>query len=319
MKDDRIAALDTDWSEFTEAERTAFAFARQLTRTPHQVADTDIGRLKKHYTDLQILEMIQSIAANNAINRWKDTMGFPQEREASRFLGRGDKASPRAPTPGQVLPVKSFLTPTSEKYQTTTTALGPLTSIKRPALESRADTEKALDECRRRTPRLPLVEEAKARALLPTDYPSGPLPQWLRLAANFPKAGLPRALSTLAADDKGDLKRLLKAQVAWIAARHDRAWYALGHAKKQLRNLGLSDDAIYALDGPWDSYALGERAAFSLTHKVTAMPERITDADVAEVRKHMSDRDATQLIHYLTTVKAYFHRVSEASGLALED
>ena len=43
-----------------------------------------------------------------------------------------------------------------------------------------------LEAARKRTPRLPLVDEAKARALLPEDWPKGTLPQWVRLLANFP-------------------------------------------------------------------------------------------------------------------------------------
>src|SRR2546425_7577522 len=94
LSDDEIAALDGDWAEFSEAERVAFAFARKLTQEPHQIVDADLDRLRKHYKDLQIVEMIVSIAGNNAINRWKDAMGFPQEREASRFLSQAEKALP---------------------------------------------------------------------------------------------------------------------------------------------------------------------------------------------------------------------------------
>lgn len=253
------------------------------------------------------------MAGNNAINRWKDTMGFPQEREGSRFQ-RGDKPV----TTDRALPLKSFLTPTAEKYRGAVSRLAPgrSTASRRPPLEPRADVEAALEACRTRKPRLPLVGEEKARALL-ADALAGPLPNWVRLLANFPRAGLARVASTRAAEDKGDLKPLLKAQVSWIAARQDRAWYALGHARQRLKALGLSDDEIYALDGPWDSRPAGERAAFHLARKVTATPDLVVDADVAELRKHHSDREVTQLVHYLT-VKAFFHRVTEASGLPLE-
>lgn len=280
--------------------------------------------MRKHYKDLQILEMVLSIAGNNAINRWKETMGFPQEREGSRFGARSEKPLPT----DRPLPLKSFLTPTAEKYQGAVSQLAPVrpagadgtatrvAAARRPPLESRAEVEAALEACPTRKLRLPLVEEGKARALL-ADAPAGPLPNWVRLLANFPKAGLARIASTRAAEEKGDLKPLLKAQVSWIAARQDRAWYALGHAKQRLKALGLTDDDIYALDGPWDSRPAAERAAFSLARKVTATPDLLVDADVAELRKHYSDREVTQLVHYLT-VKAYFNRVTEASGLPLE-
>ena len=39
MKEEEIAALDGDWSEFTPAQRAAFAFARKLTYEPHHLTD----------------------------------------------------------------------------------------------------------------------------------------------------------------------------------------------------------------------------------------------------------------------------------------
>ena len=47
MKEDEIAALDGDWSEFTPAERAAFAFARKFTYEPHRLTDADIDGLRK--------------------------------------------------------------------------------------------------------------------------------------------------------------------------------------------------------------------------------------------------------------------------------
>src|SRR5438128_9254903 len=48
VKEEEIAALDGDWSEFTPAQRAAFAFARKLTFEPHHLADADIDQLRKH-------------------------------------------------------------------------------------------------------------------------------------------------------------------------------------------------------------------------------------------------------------------------------
>src|SRR5215831_8359670 len=105
MKEDEIAALDGDWSEFTPAQRAAFALARKLSYEPHRITDADIDLLRKHYSDLQILEMVLSIAGNNAINRWKEGIGIPQEKEATRFLRQADKPAPM----DRPLPIKSFL------------------------------------------------------------------------------------------------------------------------------------------------------------------------------------------------------------------
>ena len=80
LSEDRIAALDMEWEAFTPAEQAAYAWARKLTWSPNAITDADIEALRKHYTDLQILEMTLSIAGNNSINRWKEGTGVAQSQ-----------------------------------------------------------------------------------------------------------------------------------------------------------------------------------------------------------------------------------------------
>ncbi len=213
MKEDEIAALDGDWAEFTPSERAAYGYARKVSYEPHRITSADIDQLRKHYTDLQILEMTLSIAGNNSINRWKEGAGIPQSRESTNFLKQGAKPVPK----DRPLPIKTYLTPTSEQYKNKVTKVAPvqteessgllsrLTVCRRPALETREEVEQALAAARKRSPRLPLVDGAKARTLLPEDWPQGPLPQWVRLLANFPRDGKSQITSIRAADKKGDL------------------------------------------------------------------------------------------------------------------
>jgi alkylhydroperoxidase family enzyme len=325
MTEDEIAALDSDWAAFTPAERAAFAFCRKFTYEPHRLHDADIDQLRKHYKDLQILEMILSMAGNNALNRWKEGVGVPQSQSGGGF-GRRTANTPPADRPATP---HSYLTPTSERFQNKITTVAPLqldeqtglptrqTVCTRPALESRAAVEAALEACRKRTPRLPLVEESKARALLPEGWPQGPLPQWVRLLANLPGQGKGRIASQRVAEDKGDLQPLLKAQLSWIIARQDRAWYALGEAQRRLQALGQSDEQVYKLDGSWDDFPPAERALFTVARQLAASPIVLTDAEVAEALKRTSPRDVVQLINYATN-RASFNRITEAAGLQLE-
>ena len=177
--------------------------------------------------------------------------------------------------------------------------------------------EKALEACRKRTPRLPLVAEAKARTILPADWPQGPLPQWVRLLANFPRSGKARILALHNDEVKGDLTPLLKAQVSWIIARQDRAWYALAEARTRLRNLGQSDEQIFRLDGTWEGYAPAEQSLFAVARKLAASPVVLTDADVAEAVKRAGNRDVVQLVNYVGD-RAMFDRLTEAAGLTAE-
>jgi alkylhydroperoxidase family enzyme len=263
-----------------------------------------VAAVKKHYKDLQVLEIVLTVAGNNAMTRWTDALGIPQEGH------------------------RKFLTETSEKNRDKVSKIAPLAVVNgkptpklapqsRPALPTKAQAEEQLAAARKRTPRLPLVADAEARKLLPDDWPKGALPQWVRLLANFPKAGVGRARMILAGEDKGVLDKKLRAQVHWIAARHDRAWYALGHAKARLKALGVKEDDVWALDAPDRRFSEAQKAAFAFAKKLTVTPARITDDDVAGLRKHYKDREVAELI-YQVTAAALFNRLTEAAGLRLE-
>ncbi len=329
MSEEAIAALDCDWAIYTPAEQAAYALARKLTYEPHRIVDADIDGLRKHYKDLQILEMIMSVSANNSTNRWKEGVGSPQSQDGRGFGKKSRDAADKGPKdPPPVL--KSFLNPpTPEKYKNAISQVAPVqidaktgvpsraTVYTRVGLESRAEAEKALEACRHRKPRLPLVDDAQARAIVPKDWPDGPLPQWVRLLANFAADGKSRIASFRSAEVKGDLKPLLKAQVSWIIARQDRAWYALGKAQQRLRALGLFDDQIYGLDGTWKEYSAGERTLFTVARNLAASPLVLTDDDVAQALKLTGPRNVVQVISYTTNCAA-FNRITEAAGLQLE-
>jgi hypothetical protein len=268
--------------------------------------------------------MILSTAGNNAINRWKEGTGSPQSESGGGF-GRRTGEDPQRGAPSK----HTYLTPTSDAYKSRVTKVAPIetaakpgehtapTVCKRPALESRDEEEAALAAARKRSARLPLVDEARAREVLGSDAPVGPLPEWVRLLANFPVSGKARVLSQRAAEEKGDLTPLLKAQVAWIIARQDRAWYAAGRAKQRLKDLSQSDDQVHALDGDWSRFSPADRALFTVAKKLAASPIVLTDADVAEALRLTGPREVVQTI-MLTTTYASFDRITEAAGLRLE-
>ena len=324
MKEDQIAALDGDWSEFTPAERAAFAFGRKFTFEPHKLTAEDIDALRKYYKDLQILEMVLSMAGNNAINRWKEGAGVPQNASGGGLgRGKGEGAVKESATR------HTYVTPTSEAYKTRVTKVAPLapdaaagsvckTVSLRPPLESRAEVEKMLAAARTRMPRLPLVDEAKARELLPADWPAGPLPQWVRFLANFPGSGKGRILSQWSAEEgKWDLPPLLRAQVAWIVARQDRAWYAAG------RTQGVVD--VARPDGGPDlptrrrlgGVRAGRAGAIHGRPQVGGLADRPDGRRRGRGVKLAGPKEVVQAISYTTTC-ASFDRITESAGLQLE-
>jgi alkylhydroperoxidase family enzyme len=301
-----IAALDGDWSEFSPAERAAFAFTLKLTYEPNRISDADLGRLRAHYTDLQILEIIVAVGGFNAMNRWTGSLAIPQEGH------------------------RDYLTPTPEKYKALRSRVAPLPAgvdstapvcarpCDRGELESRAQVEAALEACRKRSPRFPLASEEQARGVVPADWSSSnSAPQWVRLLANFPKGGKAWVAQTYYSETKGRISPKLKAEIAYVAARNDRAWYALGHAQQRLAELGFSKDAIDALDHPGDSVPEPERKVLALARKLTVDPALITDADIAGLRKHYPDQEVAEIIYHVTQA-AFFDRLTEAAGLQLE-
>jgi alkylhydroperoxidase family enzyme len=304
LSENTIAALDGNWSEFTPAERAAFAFTLKLTKTPQAIADADIAALRAFYKDTKILEIIQTVAGNNAMNRWTGSLAIPQESH------------------------RVYLTPTSPKYQSVRSFVAPLDPVAkdgticapptdRGPIPTRSEIEAALEACRNRSPRLPLIDDSAARALLPDVPADKPVPQWVRLVLTFPKAGPGRVTSHKNAISKGRLTVKLKAEIDYVAALHDRAWYALGHAQNRLRELGMTDDMIAAVATPSETMPASERAALALAKKLTIDPARITDADIAALRGSFNDFETAEVVFQITEA-ASFDRLTEAAGLQLE-
>jgi len=331
MTEDEIAALDSDWKSFTPAEQDAFVFARKFTYEPNALGDADIDQLRKNYTDLQILEMILSMAGNNSINRWKEGTGVPQSQNGGGFGRRteGGQAAAAQPAARSEHP-QSYLTPTADRFQKAVTNVAPvifdtktgdptrMTINRRPALESRDQVEQGLAAAAKRTPRLPLIDEAKSRELVAEDWQQKSLPQWVRLLANFPVSAKGRISSIRSAEERGDLSPLLKAQVSWIIARQDRAWYATGLAKQRLKDLGQSEDQIYQLDGNWKRFTPREQSLFTVARQLSATPVVLTDDEVDDAVKQAGPRDVVQLISYVTNC-ASFDRITESAGLSLQN
>ncbi|MFO0977261.1 MAG: hypothetical protein U0996_12735 [Planctomycetaceae bacterium] len=324
MTDDQIAALDADWGVYGEDEQAAFAYARLLTYEPHRLNDAAIESVKKFYSPLQILEMTMSVSGNNSINRWKEGTGIPQS-EGNTFAGRGGSAD--------VAHSNEFTTPTSSKYEKLVSIVAPLelTGGKatgrgvstRPALESREETLQKISELSKRAARLTLVDAAKTADWLKESKQEIQPDNWARLLANFPNEGRGRLPALVSRKRQtGELTELQKAQINWIIARQDHAWYAIGQAYRHLKTLGQTDDQIFALDGdltkPVEGLSDGDRSLFVVAKNLAASPIAVTDENVAAALAATSPAHVVQTINH-TTACAYFDRLTEAAGLPLEE
>jgi alkylhydroperoxidase family enzyme len=321
MTEDQIAALDFDWVEFDPKERAAFGFARTLTFEPHRLGDGDVAALREAgYDEGQILEIVHAVAGFNAMNRWTGALRIPQEDHRDYQGPVAEKARGR----------RSLVAPLGED--------GTAAPSRRPALETAAEVEAALSAARARTARIAPVEESAARVVLPNEPADAPLPQWVRLLARFPKHGPARVAMHRAAESEGVLDARTKAIIAYVAARYDRAWYALDLARRRLAELGLTPEEVAKLDAlsrPWTaeerrlltngqtdqdgsrSEITADRVVATFARKLTTDPARIDDFDVETLKRWFEDREVAEIIFHVTEA-AYFDRLTEAAGLPLE-
>jgi alkylhydroperoxidase family enzyme len=300
VSDDDIAALDGEWPAAPSKERAAYAFAKKLTHTPHLMSAADVEALKKHYTAAQAAEILVTVAGYNATNRWTDGLNIPGEGDGARFKKEGVKAD-----------FSTFRTPTSDKFAAQTTAVAPVKVAARPPLEARDKVEALWKE--KRTATLPLAD-AKAVGEVWTD---GPAPNWAALLATFPKAMKGRVAGLKAGMEKGNLSPKLKAQIAWVAARNDRAWYALAVARDRLAKAGVSGADVWKLDGDRADLTEAERAALALVEVLTVAPWRVTDGTVERCRKSFKDTEVAEIVHHACNA-AFFDRVTETARLPFD-
>ena len=133
-----------------------------------------------------------------------------------------------------------------------------------------------------------------------------------------PRPGPARVATLRISETKGNLPAKLNAQLAWVSARADCAWYALAHAHDRLRVLGLDDETIFAIDQASESrFTPGERTAFAFARKLTVDPALIGDADFDDLRKFYSESEIAELIYHVNH-DVFFNRVTEAAQLTLE-
>ena len=81
------AKLDAVWEYptsplYTEAERIALDVAHAAGGVPNGVTDEMFEKLRKHWSDGQIVEIVAMIALFGFLNRWNDTLATPIEDEA---------------------------------------------------------------------------------------------------------------------------------------------------------------------------------------------------------------------------------------------
>jgi alkylhydroperoxidase family enzyme len=69
-------ALDRPGETVSPAAREALTFAAKLTAAPHTIADADIARLRKHFSDYETAEVVYVTCSSNWFDRFTETLGL---------------------------------------------------------------------------------------------------------------------------------------------------------------------------------------------------------------------------------------------------
>jgi len=82
--EDWKALKDGSYARFSEKEQIALAYAEKLTRASREITDADFEKLKKHFSDEEIVDLHLLVGLANLTNRFTDPLGleveFPEER-----------------------------------------------------------------------------------------------------------------------------------------------------------------------------------------------------------------------------------------------
>ena len=82
--EDWAALRAGDYSRYSPKEQVALSYAEKLTRTPHNVTDSDFVALKKEFSDPEIVDLHLLTGLANLTNRFTDPLGleleFPEEK-----------------------------------------------------------------------------------------------------------------------------------------------------------------------------------------------------------------------------------------------
>lgn len=73
---------------YTESERIALDFALAAASQPNAVTDDLFAAMKRHWSDVQIVEIAAVVAMFGFMNRWNDTMATPLEEEPIEVGGK---------------------------------------------------------------------------------------------------------------------------------------------------------------------------------------------------------------------------------------
>lgn len=87
---------------FSERERAALSLARDASLVPNQVSGDHFTRLRKHFSEEEIVELVATVSLFGWFNRWNETMATELEGDPLGFARR--TLAPHGWRPGEHAP-----------------------------------------------------------------------------------------------------------------------------------------------------------------------------------------------------------------------
>lgn len=79
-----IALKDGNYGRLSEKEQAALAYAEKLTLASRDIVDADFEKLRKHFSEAEIVDLHLLVGLANLTNRFTDPLGleleFPEEK-----------------------------------------------------------------------------------------------------------------------------------------------------------------------------------------------------------------------------------------------
>jgi alkylhydroperoxidase family enzyme len=74
-----------DYSHFSAEYQAALRYAERMTKGPTNTASEEADALKKHFSDVEIVDIIAEVALVNLTNRITDGLGLELEMAAEKI------------------------------------------------------------------------------------------------------------------------------------------------------------------------------------------------------------------------------------------
>lgn len=296
LTDRDIALLDYDWKQLDPMVRKGAEISRKITLEPHLIVGDDVAKLRPDFTDPQIIELVYTLAMFNSVNRWTDALGIPQDQRMR------DKEI-------------NFLTEVDAEFQGKSGGLAAAADDT-PARQmvSYDDALLKSEAAAKRAPRVELPSaEASAKMLQGLETAEDAKENWVRALASFPEVGLKQYQALKSMEKEGKVPPRLKAIIAWATARKNSAWTALRLARQRLEKFGVNDQSLRQLDKN-ENLDASEKMVKEFAEKLTEYPQRITDADIENLRKSFTDQQVAEIV-YLIAAANMFDRFTETLSL----